>query len=147
MWDTTNAMAAAPFTLVYSADAYPYKDGAIDAVDKWYFYTRECTSYVAWLLNRDGIPFTNSYGFPNSSPPNGWHDASNWRSAALKIGLTVDHTPSVGAIAWFSYDHVAYVSSLTSSGNVVLEEYNYHLDHNYDTRTIASSSVDSFIHF
>jgi len=150
--DTTSETASKTFTLIYSADGYPYKTSAIDAVDPWDFYTRECTSYVAWRLNVDGIPFTNSYEFPNSTPPNGWHNAVNWKSAALDIGLTVDNTPAVGAVAWFGTSvgpagHVAYVSSITSNGNIVLEEYNYLTAYTYDTRTISSSSVGAFIHF
>ena len=42
----------------------------------------------------------------------------------------------VGAVAWFPYNHVAYVQSVNGDGTVTIEEYNWNSDHSYHVRTI-----------
>lgn len=134
-------------------DDYPtrLKIAAQDAlVDPWNFYNRECTSFVAWRLNNDnGIPFHNYYLGAH------WGDASNWKAAAVAVGIQVDDTPNRGAVAWWaagspgsSRGHVAWVQRVGTS-SIVIEEYNYLSRGRYDSRTIQRSSSlwpSGFIH-
>src|SRR5215813_11686613 len=65
---------------------YPYANAGIDQVDRWNFYTRECTSFVAWRINNDaGVNFTNWYGGVQ------WGNAGHWPEAARATGVPVDN--------------------------------------------------------
>ncbi|MBQ3264332.1 MAG: RICIN domain-containing protein [Ruminococcus sp.] len=123
------------------ADDYPYRGGAIDAVDQWQLFTRECTSFCAWRLNNNnGVAFTNWYGGVR------WGNAGNWGYAAQSIGITVDMNPALGSIAWWSGGHVAWVSGV-SGDNVDIEEYNNPGgSYNYNSRTINRYNVTGYIH-
>lgn len=133
---------------------YPYRNSTPDQVDPWNFYTRECTSFVAWRLNNDAkISFNNSYGGVH------WGNADNWANAARSIGLSVDSTPTVGSVAQFppgvdgagSYGHVAWVIGVGST-TVTVEDYNYadsydgNTYYNYSQHTVNRSGLN-FIHF
>lgn len=128
-----------------SAYAENHDAGYLDAVgylpngyvDPWSFYVGECTSYVAYRLNRDGIPFSNYYMGIR------WSNAINWKNRAEQLGLEVTKTPQRGAIAWFKYGHVAYVKSV-QSGKAVIAEYNYSPPYGgqYSTRT---TTADAYI--
>src|SRR5919204_487674 len=86
---------------------YPYS--CIDCVDPWYFYTRECTSFVAHRMNNTlGVYFSNNM--------NGGHfgDAEHWDDNAAYLGWRVDHTPKVNAIAQWN----ANESGASSGGDV-----------------------------
>ena len=133
-------------TEVYAADDYParYKNAAKDAlVDEWNMYNRECTSAVAWWLNsRNGVSFTNWYCGVR------WGNAKNWGNAARQVGITVDKTPAVGAVAWWNggtYGHVAWVSEVKGD-TIVIEEYNYNSNGNYNCREIKASNPTGYIH-
>ena len=127
-----------------------------DATDPWGFYDRQCTSYVAWRMNRDAGTTTNApYSFTNyMRGPNGksghFGNAINWDDNAKTVGFRVDHTPAVGAIAQWNiseYGHVAYVESVNSNGTVNVSEYNYHVNtapETWDTR--SGLTPDWFIH-
>jgi len=133
---------------------YPYAGSGIDEVDRWNFYTRECTSFVAWRLNNDaGIGFTNQYKGVQ------WGNAGNWGDAARAVGIPVDNTPTVGSVAQFppgnqgtgSYGHVAWVIGV--NGNTITVEdyrdptaYNGYTDYTYNQRTFTTDGVN-FIHF
>jgi surface antigen len=129
-------------------DDYPDKTWTFNAGDQWNFAARNCTSFVAWRLNQDGIAFHNYYGGPH------WGDASNWAVAAASVPANssrprvwVDHTPSVGAVAQWNSNHVAYVAGILTSGDIVIEEYNVPAGSGvYNKRTISPSSVNNFIH-
>lgn len=127
-------------------DDYPskWKDATQDSIqDDWGLWNRECTSFVAWRLHsRNGfeLPRSNSWGI-------GFGEAGDWPSHALSYGYKVDNTPAVGAVAWFSYGHVAWVESVNNNGTVTIEEYNINLDGTYNERTISASSVNKYIHF
>lgn len=101
------------------------------------YYYRECVDFVAWRLNRDAgstkAPF--KWVWSNLTPNGG--NASQWKSAWLNHGWATGATPQVGAVAWFTYNHVGYVSGILNDGSVLIEEYNSQGDHNYDTRVIA----------
>jgi surface antigen len=149
------ALALAPLTsdAAVGTDDYPsnLKNAAQDSVvDPWLFYNRECTSFVAWRLNHDaGVDFHNYYLGVH------WGNASNWKYAASQVGVRVDSTPHLGALAWWakgspgsSRGHVAWVKGVTSS-SITIEEYNYLSAGRYDQRTIYSDSSmwpSAFIH-
>lgn len=107
-------------------------------VDPWYFYNRECTSFVAWRLTHDNrLPFSNSWGGVH------WGNAYQWAAAARALGFPVNTTPSVGAVAWWnagsassSLGHVAWVAQVYSDHSILIEEYNYVSPGNYSQRRL-----------
>jgi surface antigen len=105
------------------------------------YYYRECVDFVAWRLNRDAgttsAPFRWTWG---QLTPNGG-DARQWKSAWLAHGWSTGTTPVPGAVAWFSANHVAYVNGILQDGQVLIEEYNYGTNHEYDTRVINASDA------
>lgn len=82
--------------------------------DPWRYDVRNCTSYVAWRVNRD-------YGI--SIP--GWGNASNWDNAAAGRFM-VDNTPREGDIAVWEggYGHVAFVTKVYPNGMFEVDQYN-----------------------
>ena len=138
--------------------AYPYPhppactNGGKCVADKWSFYRGQCTSWVAYRLNqRAGIPFTNQYGGQGR-----WGDAVRWGPKAKKLGIKVNTTPTVGAIAWYSATkpapdgHVAYVEKVNSPTSFVMSEMNYDADNGFWVHTITKATGDwptEFIHF
>jgi len=149
-------------------DDYPanYKEPAKDAVvDRWNFYNRECTSFVAWCMeSRNGVFLHNWYvtvdGITHNIS-NTVQDSINeygkklahakyWETAFQSMGFAVNSSPAVGSIAWSNagdYGHVAWVSAV-NGGNVTIEEYNYSLSNpgRFGTRTVVASSFTGFIH-
>lgn len=129
-------------TRVWAANDYPYPNASMTSVDPWNFYFRNCTSFVAWRINKDKGTTSAPYFFKNTmTGPNGqtatFGDANNWDNAATAIGFTVSSTPVVGSIAvWEAYQsmggfyvagnkgHVAYVESINSNGTFVASNYN-----------------------
>lgn len=137
------ALALLPgVALAYTTgDDYPYKDYNPDGIDPWNFYYRECTSFVSWCLNtRNGIDFENSYGGNGK-----WGAAVSWADAAKRLGITVDNEPAVGAVAWWSYGHVAWVKEINGD-EVITDEYNWHKDHAYHQGTHKKSGPTAYIH-
>lgn len=126
----------------YIENVTPFGTGK---VDKWNFYTRECTSFVAWCLNsRNGIPFTNQYMGVSR-----WGNACYWGTVAKILGITVNKTPAIGAVAWWQsgFGHVAWVKDIQGN-KIVIDEYNSPaLSGMYSQRTIASTSPTGYIHF
>ncbi len=110
--------------------------------DQWYFYPCQCTSYVAWKLNQNGINFDNSYEGVH------WGNAENWDNAADNANISYDNTPRVGDIAvwdpWtggaYAEGHVAYVESVNSDGSVNISEYNFGVPLGYSTRNNLRAS-------
>jgi hypothetical protein len=98
------------------------------------YYYRECVDFVAWRLNRDagvsGAPW--KWDWSNLASGSAWTWADSWRAK----GWPTSSEPVVGAVAWFPYNHVAYVQSVNGDGTVTLEEYNWNSDHSYHRRTI-----------
>ncbi|WP_350349326.1 CHAP domain-containing protein [Agromyces sp. G08B096] len=103
------------------------------------YYFRECVDFVAWRMNRDaGV----------TSPPWKW-DWSNlasgsayaWADEWVSRGRATSSEPIVGSVAWFPYNHVAYVQAVNGDGTVTIEEYNQNSDHSYHVRTIPASSA------
>lgn len=102
-----------------TGDDYKYK-GNCGAVDKWNYYTCQCTSFVAQRINeRLGVAFTNRY------KGHAWGNANSWSAAAKASGVTINSTPKPGAIAQTTagtYGHVAWVAAVNGN-TVTLEEY------------------------
>ncbi len=100
------------------------------------YYYRECVDFVAWRLNRDAgftrAPF--KWTWSTLTPSGG--NASQWKSAWAKQGWPSGATPVVGSVAWFPYNHVAYVAGILNNGQVLLEEYNWSGQHVYGQRVI-----------
>jgi surface antigen len=115
---------------------YPYASATTNASDKWGFTERQCVSFAAWRLARNGHPLDNR--------TQNWGSALHWDEAARANGVRVSSTPHVGAIAqwnageggsvWVSggkghfsagsYGHVGYVAAVYSDGSVLVEQYN-----------------------
>jgi len=119
-------------------------------VDPWGFYNRECTSFVAWRLNSaNHVDFRDLYGGVQ------WGNAENWGPAAARLGIPVNSTPAVGAVAWDAAGvggaeaegHVSWVANIESNGTIDVEEFNYTQAGEYDVRTgLSPSSFSGFIH-
>ncbi|WP_433479724.1 CHAP domain-containing protein [Spirillospora sp. CA-142024] len=124
-------------------DDYPYKN-RIGSVDPWRFYAGQCTSFAAWRINdRLKVKFKNNYRGGQ------WGDAKTWDNAAKRVGLKVNRSPKVGAIAVWNdgaHGHVAYVARVNGS-KIVVEEYNKVRRNAYSKRTISRNNPDGYIHF
>ncbi|SGO70005.1 Soluble lytic murein transglycosylase precursor [Mycobacterium tuberculosis] len=128
-------------------DNYPYKTANTSGADRWGFYIRQCTSFVAWRLNEAGIPFHNTMKGGR------FGNAENWADNARRLGYTVNNKPAVGAVAQWNagafghsgYGHVAYVTAVDGS-KITIEEYNYK-QFSYSRRTLPASQVSNYIHF
>jgi len=121
-------------------DDYPsrWKNAPQDSlVDDWGMYNRECTSWCAWKLHKKGYNIVHS--------TKDWN-ANRWDDNARAIGITVNKTPEVGAIAQWDSNHVAYVEAVNGN-DVTLSEYNYAVVGGYHTRTVAKTAIQNFIHF
>lgn len=103
------------------------------------YYYRECVDFVAWRLNRDvgstGEPY--AYTWHNLAPGSAWSWLGTWQ----RKGWFVSTAPAAGTVAWFPYNHVAYVRSVNADGTVTIEEYNQRSDHSYHVRTIPASDA------
>ncbi|CEJ89656.1 hypothetical protein VHEMI05485 [[Torrubiella] hemipterigena] len=123
---------------------YPYSGKCHSGgdVDPWSFYKCQCTSFVAWRINkRLGIKFTNHYD------GKGWGNANEWAGAAKASHVTVNNTPVPGSIAQTnagSKGHVAWVTAVKGD-KVEIEEYNWGKKEGYSTRTVPKSTFQ-YIH-
>ncbi|MFC5928330.1 CHAP domain-containing protein [Cryobacterium melibiosiphilum] len=129
-------------------DDYPWPDGAADGatLSPQGYYFKECVDFVAWRLNRDaGASATAlTWTWQNLTPGAG--SARSWSSAWSSQGRVTSDTPVVGAVAWFTYNHVAYVQSVPGDGTVVLEEYNWMGSHAYHTRVVPIGDVALYLY-
>lgn len=103
------------------------------------YYYRECVDFVAWRLNRDAGSTSAPWRWVWANLASG--SAYAWYSAWRSHGWETSSSPIAGAVAWFPYNHVAYVKSVNSDGTVNIEEYNQQSDHLYHNRTIAASDA------
>jgi surface antigen len=129
-------------------DDYPWPDGAADGatLSPQGYYFKECVDFVAWRLNRDaGATATGlRWTWQNLTPGAG--SARSWSSAWSGQGRFTSDTPVVGAVAWFTYNHVAYVQSVPGDGTVVLGEYNWMGSHAYHTRVVSIEDVALYLY-
>jgi surface antigen/6-phosphogluconolactonase (cycloisomerase 2 family) len=149
----------------YVPDDYPFQNAAVNPTvrDPYRFQFRECTSFVAWRMNRDAGTTNPSYPyFSNKMAGGTWGNAYMWNTNARTLGYLVNNVPEVGAIAqWLSGGcggscpdgHVAYVEQVNQDGSIVVSEYDYPqnttISHEFNVRTIAVTSKvfpQNFIH-
>jgi surface antigen len=130
-------------------DDYPYyselanvQGGGLSPLN---YYYRECVDFVAWRLNRDAGSTEAPYKYDWSYlTPNGG-DARAWKGNWEAHGWAVTNTPKVGWVAWFTFNHVAYVKQVNDDGTILIEEYNWMGQHKYGQRTIPVSDVAAFL--
>ena len=127
--------------------------------DSWNFAACNCTSYVAYRLNLNGLQFTNQYGgVPKWSHAMYWDDSDR----AGAVDIRVDQYPAVGSVAQWNaneigggHGHVAFVYKIDVHGDgslsaVEIAEYNGKGDGLYQTRTLTPGTDEypgRFLHF
>jgi surface antigen len=118
------ALAVAGATPLVTS-GYPYASrcpqaGRRDLVDRWKMDMCNCTSYVAWALQRNG--FRVDWFVPGSM------DAWNWPNVARLAGIRSGEVPRVGAVAVWpaltKFGHVAFVTGVHADGTFDVAEYN-----------------------
>jgi surface antigen len=141
---TAAALASYNSTSRAAGDDYPWPSAG-NTLSPLNYYYRQCVDFVAWRLNRDAgstsAPW--KYVWSNLTPNGG--NASEWKAAWEAHGWKTSNKPVVGAVAWFTGNHVAYVKAVNGS-NVVIEEYNGMVKLGYAMRTIPTSSVPKFLY-
>jgi surface antigen len=104
---------------------YPYASrcteaGERDLVDRWKMNMCNCTSFVAWALERNG--FRTDWFAPGSM------DAWNWPNVARLKGIRTGDDPRPGAVAvWPAetrFGHVAFVTAVHADETFDVAEYN-----------------------
>ena len=133
------------FGAAHDGDDYPWPSARTYTASPLNYYYRECVDFVAWRLNRDAGTPAAPFAFTWSYLTPGGGDARQWKSAWDAHGWPTSSTPAVGDVAWWSSNHVAYVSAVNGDGTVTLEEYNWGNTHVYGVRTIAASAVELFL--
>jgi surface antigen len=131
------------YTVKAEGDDYPWWDQVPDdyggGLSPLRYYYRECVDFVAWRLNRDAGVTSAPWKWDWASLGAG--SAYSWADAWARHGWPTSSEPVVGAVAWFPYNHVAYVQSINGDGSVNIEEYNQNSDHSYHRRTIAPGAA------
>ena len=135
-------------------DYAPVRRGR-EGVDDWAFYWGECVSYVAFMI-RTHSPHTDFHNLWRDGKwqPEEAHfgNAKMWDERAKAVGVRVDTTPAVGAVAQHSrngYGHVAYITAVHEDGTFDINEYNHGPRHEFGTRSHVSipKDFDVVIHF
>lgn len=127
---------------INSACGFPWDEWE-PAMNKsyWGAYSgHNCTNYVAWRLIRNG----------DSSTRSGLGSAGSWKSYAESKGITVNTTPAVGAIAWYSWGHVAYVEKVSADKKTITiyeDSYNQKKFRVKKLTVGTSGWPDKFLHF
>jgi surface antigen len=129
-------------------------DGSVmNKTDAWNFAACNCTSYVAYRLNLNGVKdFNNQYGGVLK-----WSDARYWDDSdrAGRANVLVDQYPAVGSVAhWNAYEgnalgagHVAYVYKVNVHGDgslssIEVAEYNWIGSGLYGIRTLTPGTSE-----
>jgi surface antigen len=103
----------------------------------WRMYGgHNCTNYVAYRMVSRGMSATR--------PWSGSGDARNW---GVVFSSKTNQTPMVGSVAWWSYNHVAYVEQVIDANTIVISEDHYGGD--FDWRRIVRTGggwPTGFIH-
>ena len=126
---------------------YPFQNASPDGVDPWAFYFRECTSFVAFRLNK-----LKNFRFHNTMQGGRFSDGGNWDNNARALGFRVNTRPTVGSVMVRdsgTWGHVAIVAKVTPR-RFLVEEYNHDTSHGYGQRWISradGAEWDHFIHF
>lgn len=156
-----------------SFDNYPYKDfNCPDCIgvcchlpdksgDPWGFCIKNCTSYVAFRLNK----VLGEGKFTNTMDGGRWGNGANWDNNVKNVkGFELATHPKAGDVAQWDnvacydedgkticYGHVAYVEKVNSDGTILVSEYNWPSESNgntsctYGQRTISAATPSHFI--
>jgi surface antigen len=148
--DTTPCGPDTAYSTCTSAGYTDHGYGALNSNSYWGMATgHECTNYVAYVEETvNGAP-TPGYNLGN---------AGSWGTNASANGVTVNTTPAVGSVAWWtdgyhgasSLGHVAYVESVNDDGSITVSEDDAGSVGGFEWRTIAANSgywPYEFIHF
>lgn len=142
---------------LFGVDDYaPVRRGR-EGVDDWAFFWGECVSYVAFAIRT----YTPHKDFHNTWRGGNWNHEANhfgnakaWDERARAVGIRVDTTPAVGAVAQHSrndYGHVAFIVAVHDDGTFDINEYNHGRGkrHKFGTRTRVSigKDFDAILHF
>ena len=119
-----------------------------EGLDDWAFYWGECVSYAAFAVRT----YSPHKDFVNNWRGAHFGNAKEWDEAARKLGIRVDQTPTVGAVAQHSRNkngHVAYITAVHADGTFDVNEYNHGPRHKFGTRSHVSipKDFDVVIHF
>lgn len=121
---------------------YPWANAPFpnELVDSWGMYQRQCVSYTAWKVWKNGrhMPYWGGRG-----------NANQWDDNARAAGIPVDGNPRVGDIAVSNkgyYGHVMYVEAVYDDGTIYISQYNAGWDGRYSEARIPVGSL-VFIHF
>lgn len=123
-------------------DDYPYASDSWHEADPWAFYKRECTSFVAFRLNK-------VMDFHNHMRGGRFSNAENWDENARAIGFKVNRKPRKGSVMVRNsgaYGHVAMVAKV-GKGRVYVEQYNAGGSHRYSKEWLSITDAMTFIHF
>jgi surface antigen/uncharacterized protein YraI len=126
---------------IVGRDDYPFAGGSWHDVDPWRFYKRECTSFVAYRLNK-------VMKFSNFMRGGHFGNAMGWDENARAIGMKVDRHPTVGSVMVRNsgtYGHVAMVAKVRP-GKIFVEQYNAGGTHVYSKQWLDVTSYMTFIH-
>ncbi|MBA2278991.1 CHAP domain-containing protein [Candidatus Saccharibacteria bacterium] len=104
--------------------------------DPWGMYKRQCVSYTAWKVYKNGkdMPYWGGRG-----------NAKNWANNARADGIPVFTSPQKGDIAVSTrgtYGHVMYVEEVLSGGRIRISQYNAGWDGRYSEATISSAGYE-----
>lgn len=133
-------------------DDYPFKNANVDDSGD-YGRADECTSYVAWRMNRDnGTTDPKNPSFFNKMAGGTWDNADHWGVNATSLNYQPDPKPQVGDIAQWDKPgdgHVAYVERVDPDGSVDVSEYNFGLDnggikYEYGVRNVPGPTNQPF---
>ena len=145
---TAVAAGSSPAAGVDDYGPYWASRGNVEGEDDWAFYWGECVSYAAFAVRT----YSPHKDFVNNWRGAHFGNAKEWDEAARKVGLRVDQTPTVGAVAQHSRNkngHVAYIVAVHEDGTFDVNEYNHGPRHKFGTRSHVSipKAFDVVIHF
>jgi surface antigen/cell division protein FtsB len=114
-------------------------------LDYWGMYNRECVSYTAFRVHQDFALGKNNHDMPYWG---GVGNANQWDEDAIRAGIPVDYTPTVGSIAISNagtWGHAMYVEAV--SGNTIyVSQFNADLTGHYSEAWRYTTGL-VFIHF
>lgn len=121
---------------------YPWANAPFpnELSDSWGMYQRQCVSYTAWKVWKNGrhMPYWGGRG-----------NANQWDDNARAEGIPVDSNPKAGDIAVSNsgyYGHVMYVEAVYGDGTIYISQYNAGWDGRYSEARIPIGNL-VFIHF